>query len=331
MAGLAALVVNTAPAASRADDRTDAAAAAESVFAEARALAKEGRWSDACPKFETSYKLDPAVGTLLNLAECWARTGRTASAWLRYREAASMALRTGQKEREAIARERARALETRLCRLVVREAEASRGAVAGGSVSVRRDGEVVDAVTLGVAVPVDPGPHVVTAAAADQPSFERRVVVVEPSSSPGAGGRCEDTVVTLPAFALVEPPASPPRGITPRPADAAARADSPGAGGFRAVHALAVAAAVGGVAAIGVGVGFAASAASTKGDADAQCSAAGCTATGRSLLADAGRSADVATIALTAGAVLLVTGVVLWLASPPVSRRARSMATSVRF
>src|SRR5687767_12500948 len=93
------------PAIARADGPRDSLAA-EVLFSEARALMKDGRWEEACPKLEASHSLDPALGTLLNLAECYAKVGRTASAWLRYREAAAVAVQQGQKEREGIARER---------------------------------------------------------------------------------------------------------------------------------------------------------------------------------------------------------------------------------
>jgi hypothetical protein len=84
-----------------------------------------------------------------------------------------------------------------------------------------------------------------------------------------------------------------------------------------------VVSAAGGLVAIGVGTAFGLSAASTKSDADAECTSAGCTAAGKSLLADAGSSADVATVGFVVGGVLLATGAVLWITSP--SLRASSM------
>ena len=81
-----------------------------------------------------------------------------------------------------------------------------------------------------------------------------------------------------------------------------------------------------GIVATALGIGFAASAAGTKSDADAFCSSAGCFAEGKSLLADAGSKADVATVAITLGAVFVATGTVLWLVSP--SLRAEHAAVS---
>ena len=55
-------------------------ALAQSLFEEGRQLMSNGKFAEACPKFESSYKLDPAAGTLLNLAVCHEKVGRTAAA-----------------------------------------------------------------------------------------------------------------------------------------------------------------------------------------------------------------------------------------------------------
>ncbi len=44
---------------------------AELLFQEGQQLIKDGKHAAACPKFEQSQKLDPAIGTLLNLAHCY--------------------------------------------------------------------------------------------------------------------------------------------------------------------------------------------------------------------------------------------------------------------
>ena len=56
-------------------------AAAEALFSEGRSLASAGKCDEAIPKFQASQKLDPGIGTLLNLADCYEKVGRTASAW----------------------------------------------------------------------------------------------------------------------------------------------------------------------------------------------------------------------------------------------------------
>src|SRR5947207_15885135 len=73
-------------------------AAAESLFDDALKAMKSGHFTEACPKLEESERIDPAIGTLLYLGECYEKTGRTASAWATFREAASAAQAQGESE-----------------------------------------------------------------------------------------------------------------------------------------------------------------------------------------------------------------------------------------
>src|SRR5690349_13986528 len=74
-------------------------AAAQALFDDAKELVKSGKAAEACPKFEESQRLDPGLGTQLNLADCYERIGRTASAWTIYVEVAPAARREGQDAR----------------------------------------------------------------------------------------------------------------------------------------------------------------------------------------------------------------------------------------
>src|SRR5690348_1000013 len=71
-------------------------ATAEALFEEGRKLMAEGKVAEACPKFADSEQLDASSSTLLNLASCYEKLGRTASAWATYREAASLANANGR-------------------------------------------------------------------------------------------------------------------------------------------------------------------------------------------------------------------------------------------
>jgi tetratricopeptide (TPR) repeat protein len=81
-------------------------AAAQATFDHARELMAQGKLVEACIKFEESVGLDPAVGSWLNLGACEERLGRTPQACRAFFEAASLAARNGQREREAFARSR---------------------------------------------------------------------------------------------------------------------------------------------------------------------------------------------------------------------------------
>jgi len=149
-------------------------AAAEALFNQGRDLMTAGKFAEACPKFEASQQLDPGLGTMLNLAECYEKTGRTASAWAEYREAIPLARAAGSKARLDLATERAQALQDRLSTLTIR---AMSGDDEGVHLEVRRDGVALQEAELGSPIPVDPGEHVVEAVAPGKQPWTSKVQV----------------------------------------------------------------------------------------------------------------------------------------------------------
>lgn len=301
--------------------RSDAMAA-EVLFAEARASMRDGKFAEACPKLEASLRLERAVGTMLNLADCYQQTKRPASAWFWFREGAAQAAKEGQRERASYARERAKDLEPGLCRLAIRVAPGD----VPSDVVLRRDDVVVEREAWSVPVPVDPGPHVVVASGAEGRAPFRAEVVVEAPPE----GACAPTFVTLPTFAartattptpapaLEAPPPPPARDVAP-----ASRWSTP--------HTLALVAGAVGLVGAGIGTGFGIRALSLKSDADRGCTDLGCTAEARATNQDAGASADVATVAFVSGAVLVATGAVLWFVAPSLRTRAASRGVRLEF
>ena len=139
-------------------------AIAEQLFNEGRDLAAQGKWPEACPKFEASMQRDPALGTRLNLATCYQHVNKLASAWGLFRDSADIAKKANDTKRFDYAMQQAAALEPRLPKLVITAPpKAPVGLV------VQRDGTPVSAAELGVALYVDAGVHEVTASA---PGFE---------------------------------------------------------------------------------------------------------------------------------------------------------------
>ncbi len=124
------------------------AALAEKLFDDARQLMAKKAYPEACPKLAESERLDPGVGTLLNLGDCYEKSGKVASAWATYREAEGASVRDGQKKRATFAASRAKALEPSLPYLVI-EMPANVGA------SVTCDGKAVGATSLGTPMPFD--------------------------------------------------------------------------------------------------------------------------------------------------------------------------------
>jgi hypothetical protein len=132
--------------------------AAEAAFADGVRLMKEARCAEAVERFEESQRLEPASGTLLDLAYCQVQLGRVASAWIAYRRAIPLAVQSHKPLHEKIAREQADKLEPDLPRLAI--------VVTGGAerqLTLELDGAPLARETWSVAMPVDPGSHRVAA------------------------------------------------------------------------------------------------------------------------------------------------------------------------
>jgi tetratricopeptide (TPR) repeat protein len=130
------------------------AVAAQALFEEGRRLLQAGYVAEACPKLAESQRLEPAAGTLLNLALCHEQEGKTATAWLEYNDALALAARANDDERRQIARERIDALQPLLSRLVLLAPEQ-----APADLSVELDGTRLGSDAWATGVPVDPGKH----------------------------------------------------------------------------------------------------------------------------------------------------------------------------
>jgi hypothetical protein len=269
-------------------------AGAEALFTEGRALVEAGKLAEGCKKLEASQALDPGTGTLIHLADCLERLGRTASAWARFREAATRATRDGRADWESIAKTRAAELEPRLARLRV---EASPG------VAVRSNGAELPAAALGSALPVDPGDYVLTASARGKKSWSSRVAVAAAAT----------VTITIPPLA-VDPSSTELEGA---PAARSSEASSP----LRPVGY-----ATGAVGLVGIVVGGVTglAAISFNNRSKKACPDPGVCADDRARSDnDSARSAaTVSTIAFVAGGALLAGGVALVLAAPSPSARA---------
>ena len=133
---------------------TDARALAETLFFTARGLMEAGRYSEACGKLSESYRLDAAPGTLLNLAVCNEKIGKTASAWGEFRDALSDARRMSRPDREKLATEHIAALEPELSYLAITVPPFVR--VVRGF-EILRNGVPLQSAAWDTDLPVDPG------------------------------------------------------------------------------------------------------------------------------------------------------------------------------
>lgn len=140
---------------------------AESLFREARERMKHGDPEQACPKFAESYRLDPSIGTLLNLGLCEQRLGRVATAWTKLRQFIDAA--PADDARRPLAEQKIAELEPVLPKLRLVAATDL------GAARVLLDGIELQGPSLGVTLPVDPGEHVIRVALASGESADIRV------------------------------------------------------------------------------------------------------------------------------------------------------------
>ncbi len=256
----------------------------------------------ACAKFRESQRLDPAVGTQFNLADCEERRGHVAESWSLFRAVAEQ-LPKGD-ERLAIAKKRAAALESRLARLTIVAAPSARPGT-----TVRRDGVELGAASFGVAIAVDPGAHEVVVTS---PGRATQTVVVQ------LAVRESKTIDVAPGAPLPSAPAGvaaeraqPPPGAAQSDAASSASGSSRRTVGF-VIGGVGIAAAAAGAVTGGLVLG-------DKSSADQNCPAPShtCRNQAGAGAVDQGRTlGPVTTALLIAGAAGIGTGVVLVLTSP---------------
>ncbi|HEX7605281.1 MAG TPA: hypothetical protein VF348_01125, partial [Usitatibacter sp.] len=273
------------------------------LFREGRALLTEGKVREACLKLEESQHLDPSGGTILNLALCHERQGALARAWTEFNEAMAFARKDGRGDREQAASTHARALEPRLSTLTITVPASSE--VEG--LRIERDGHEIGRGAWSIAIPIDPGEHVVRATAPGRQPFTAPVGISKESEA-----RTVEIPVLQPSAASVVTP--PPSISSPRvaPTLVPGVARAPEAPGPRFRWAAIGTAGVGGV--LLGGAGYALVAALAKKEASKSgCSADNlCNAAGQQDRRDAVSRGNLATILSLGGGVLVATGATLF-------------------
>lgn len=281
-------------------------AAAEALFQQGVNLHKQKKFSEAAEKLDASHKLDPAVGTLLYLGDCYEQLNKKASAWAAFKEAASLAQTQKDAEREKTANIRAAALLPQVSHLVVR---ASSSAELPGFV-VRRDGVELPAATLGTPLPSDPGEVTLEASATGYKPWTKTVTIPD-------GGK--EVTVDIPAL---EPSGQPAPNPTPEDPTPVPDPDTPEAPSDLSTPLLIAGIAVGvlGLGGAAAGTAFGLMAVDSRDESIGKCRTERfCTPEGVGLRNDAQDQATVSTITFIVGGVLLAGGVTLIILSQTVA------------
>lgn len=287
--GIGALMLLARPAAAQKSE-------ADKLFDEGAALMKQNRYTEACQKFAESNKLDPEIGGLLWLADCYSRNGQIASSYKTYKDAQKMAIeRHDKKQRDKVAQKHIDELEPRLTKLTVLVPQDQRPE----GLVVTRNGEKLSPSDFGLAVPVDPGSYTITATAPHYDKWEQKV------DANGEGQTAQVTVGPLVKVATAPP------GPTPAEEAAGDPAMPYYIGGI-------VTGSVG-LIALGVGSAFGLIAAGKLSDSNANghCDAQDtCDVVGLDLRSQAKDAALASTILFVAGGVALAAGITIVLLAP---------------
>ncbi len=293
-------------AAGRADEL-----AAESAYQEGKRLLSAKDFPRALDALGRSQKLDPAVGTLLLIGECYEGLGRLVDARVAFTRARDEARASKKPKSERRASERIESLDARIPELRIALVDPSEGAV------VSLDGARVDPAG---ALSVDAGDHTVEVTDRETSwkgsvrlaEGERRTFDIPRLAKPvpvESGGVVPPPLVSVPVKAMPAPAVP----IEPAPARSLRGPLGLGATGLGAF-------------ALGIGIGFGASALGQKSAAADQCPDRFACRTQSDAdrwtrAADAG---SLSTAFVVAGVILVVGGGILWLtSSAPPTRQSR--------
>lgn len=265
-----------------ADDTPDKGriARAYARFHDGEVLFEQKRVDEACAAFEESQRLDPTLGTLLNVAFCHEAQGKTATAWNEYNAAAAWAAQQGRPDREKFAYEHSSELAKKLSRVQLVLPERS------DALEILVDGHP-HAARVTALLYLDPGEHKLRVTSPRKKPFETTFQVsLGPSSlSMQVPALVDDVVAAAPVDA-------------PREGSETGRVL-----GFALVGV--------GVVGFGLGTYFGVRTLDKKSEGRAHCAGAQCDAQGVAAYDDATTASTVSTIAFGAGIAGLAAG--LWL------------------
>jgi tetratricopeptide (TPR) repeat protein len=306
--GLAAAIELAAVAASPtvlAQSET-AAGTAEALFRQAVGLAKQGQYQQAIAKFQASYELDPARGTLLGWAMSEERAGKLAGALGHYQQLRDLARQAGDDRREQVATRRIVELLPRVPTLTITAA-----APLPESTVLRLNGRTLPRGALDTQLPLDPGEYELLAEAADGGRFAKRISLSE--------GARESVHVELSGRKA-------PRSASTPVRDKAAQPAPDDVSGWTALRSTGFVLGVVGLGGLGAGGYFWVQSGNTYENVRAACPAGVCPPEQQEAINEGRTQERVAQVAFILGGVFLATGVTLFVVGGPSSRAAQETA-----
>ena len=274
--------------------RADDPKLAEDLFDRGREAMVHQDYRLARTQFEASYRSEPALGTLLNLAVCEEQLGMWNAASLHLAKALHDA--DDDDRRRASIAARLDALRARIPRLTLR----SGAPLAPGTV-VLLDAAPVDSTSLGVELPIDPGPHTVRCQGEHGVSCLHEF---EAHESESIVWWIDLDARPVPAPIPAPAPAPAPHGADPRKAPASPPALALWTGGL-------------GLAGIALGLAAGGEVLALKSTMARHCDSTGCDATGVSAASSGKAWSWVSTIAAGVGVLGLGTSIAIAVTARP--------------
>ncbi|NUO49157.1 MAG: hypothetical protein HOV80_09905 [Polyangiaceae bacterium] len=291
------IAIESASADPTAEDR----AAAEALFEEGRALVEKGDIAPACDRFAESQRRDPQLGTLLYLATCHEQQGKTATAWVEFKDALGQAEQARNSARIDQAKQGVTRVEGVLARVRLKVASPA----AGQKVTV--NGREVR--TFDTALPYDPGELVIEAEAPDRVKSQTNVTL-----APGPG----TTDVEIPELAIAEVAIG-------KKTDGPVEQPEP-----ERDRTLAYVVGGAGLGVVALGLAFGGVAMSEQSSADDECDGRFCTQEGLDGHDRADAWAWASNVSIGVGVAAVGTGVLLYFLAPEVEAAQPAPSTSAR-
>jgi hypothetical protein len=280
------------PSGDLAPPTSDVSTAAE-LFRQGRAALDANDVLTARARLLESARLNPRVGTFISLAQCEEIMGLVASARAHWQQAVALGVAQGD-TRAPFAQEHLTSIDARVPRLTLRPpSDAPAGTV------IRLDDVDLGGASLGLALPVEVGKHVVAVLAPGHEPSSEEIDLAE--------HHAQDITLDLGPVALAAPPPQSPAGASP---EAGAR------GPLRIASYVAMGL---GVVAIGGGAYFGVKAIQSKNAMG--CVGDMCDPTGATIRSDGLGDGNVSTWLFVGSGALVATGAVLWFLSRPVAAK----------
>lgn len=165
-------LILAASASAHAAAPTSDAASAEALFTKGKEAMASGDFATACANLSESLKIDPAVGTRLNLATCEEKSGKPSAALRDF--LAAQAQLSKDDFRVAFTAERIAILTQHVAHITL-----TASSVPPAGTRVLRDGAEVSSAAWNIRVPVDPGPHVIVVERPGKSSFRAELTLAE--------------------------------------------------------------------------------------------------------------------------------------------------------